>query len=159
MINLVGRELELVAAEGVRKTEHHVAELALAETGDEIGHLEPDAPEEFVDHAVVEALDAGLVLDDTGKLGIGDTQLLALGLLLQEFLEILAQLALHDGSRGRERLGRVAELLEGLQRHPERARRRIIVCDVKLKISDRSGVKIASPEGKIERVFQCNYDI
>jgi hypothetical protein len=117
VVDLVGRELELVAAKGMRKTKRHVAQRALVEAGDEIGHLEPNAPDELVDHAVVETLDASLVLDDTGKLGIGDSQLLALGLLLDELLQILAQLALDKGRSGSERLSRVTECLESLERH------------------------------------------
>lgn len=117
-VNLVGRELELVARQRVGQAERHRGHLLLRQTGQQRLGLRPDATHQLLHAAVGHALDGQLRLDGGAQFGVGDAQLLLHVLVhqaLERLLQRLAQLALDEGGGGGERICGILELLEVLQ--------------------------------------------
>jgi hypothetical protein len=109
-VDLVRAELELVARQRVAEAELHLAQARVVQPLDEVGQLVADAAHELVDLGVADARNVELVLDEPPELDVGDGELVReLGLddvLLQELLQRLGHLALHDGGGGGEGLRR-----------------------------------------------------
>lgn len=117
-VDLVGRELQLVARQRMRQTQRHRGHLLLRQTGQQRLALRPNATHQLLHAAVGHALDAQLGLDGGAQLGVGHQQLLLdvlVDQLLERLLQRLAQLALDESGGGGQRIGGVLELLEVLQ--------------------------------------------
>ncbi|KAI3492779.1 hypothetical protein L1887_42576 [Cichorium endivia] len=124
-VHLVRAELELVATQGVGEAEAHGVEVARVERlaagggGEERGEVLADAAVEVEQLRVVGDLDAELLCDGGGELGLGDDEvLLVLALCVddlvgEELFEALAHLALVDGRDVLDGLGGVGEAVDG----------------------------------------------
>ena len=63
-IDLLGRELELISGQGVRKTQCHLVELSLRQaSGEEVGELGSNATHKFSDGGIGNALNVELLGD------------------------------------------------------------------------------------------------
>mmetsp|Transcript_56389 Transcript_56389/g.114897 ORF Transcript_56389/g.114897 Transcript_56389/m.114897 type:complete len:517 (+) Transcript_56389:1025-2575(+) len=120
-VNLVRAELQLIAGQGVAQAQHHSAKLVLLQAVDEGRKLATDAAHQLHDARVAHALHAKLLLDDAAHLGVHDREGVGEALLhdvgLDELLQALAELALHQRGGCRQSLGGVPKAGECLQGH------------------------------------------
>ncbi|KAI6768706.1 hypothetical protein HG531_010895 [Fusarium graminearum] len=97
-VDLIGRELELVARHGVRKTQSHAVKVLLKQAGDEVGHLASNASEKIHSVGARDRGDVkiGQVGNSCAKLHVGNSdRSLLLGLeVVEELGEKLGDLAL-----------------------------------------------------------------